>query len=201
MALCGTLDDFNFAEVLQLVNLARKTGTLTVRCGSQQAVLHLREGQAIDAVMGDKEGQQVIYQLLGWEQGQFEFTRSQAAVRPTIHDRTENLIMEGVRRLDELHQLQREFPHMGSVLRKTARAAEAFEQLSQEECRLLTMVDAQRDVSAIMRESGIEPLKIASAISRFLELGLVEVWSQEGSPVKRAPAEASVSNYFGKRKP
>jgi hypothetical protein len=201
MALCGTLDDFNFAEVLQLMNLTRKTGTLTVRRGPQQAVLHLREGQVIDAVFGDTEGQQVIYQLLGWDQGQFELTRSQASVVRTIHDRTENLIMEGVRRVDELNQLQKEFPHMGSVLRKTAQAADAFEQLSQEECTILSMVDARRDAATIMRDSGMEPLKVASAISRFIELGIVEVWPQEDSPAKQVAAEASVSNYFGNRKP
>jgi hypothetical protein len=201
MAIYGTLDDLSFPEVLHLMNLARKTGTVTVRCSSEQAVLHLRDGQVIDAVMGDKEGSQVIYQLMGWEQGQFEFTRSQAAVVPTINEGTENLILEGMRRLDEWQQLQREFQHMESVLRKTTRAAEAFEELSEEERSLLSLVDARRNVAGIIRESGMAPLKVASIFSRFIEQELVDVWRPEDSGDMKGAPQFSVSNYFGTRKP
>ena len=49
MGLFGTFDDLSFGEVLQLLNLGHKSGMLVVRQGRQEAVVHLRDGQVVDA--------------------------------------------------------------------------------------------------------------------------------------------------------
>jgi hypothetical protein len=52
MALKGNLRDFSTAQLLNLINLARKTGTLTIE-GSQVAQMSFREGKLIYASLGD----------------------------------------------------------------------------------------------------------------------------------------------------
>ena len=56
MALKGNLRDFSTTQLLNLVNLARKTGKLTVNGQSQEAVLHFREGRLILACTNAGEG-------------------------------------------------------------------------------------------------------------------------------------------------
>lgn len=51
MALKGNLRDFSTTQLLNLINLARKTGTLTVE-GSQMAHMSFRDGKLIHASMG-----------------------------------------------------------------------------------------------------------------------------------------------------
>lgn len=51
MALKGNLRDFSTTQLLNLINLARKTGTLTVE-GSQIAQISFRDGKLIHASMG-----------------------------------------------------------------------------------------------------------------------------------------------------
>ncbi len=51
MALKGNLHDFSTTQLLNLINLARKTGTLTVE-GSQMAQMSFRDGKLIHASMG-----------------------------------------------------------------------------------------------------------------------------------------------------
>ncbi len=56
MALKGNLRDFNTTQLLNLVNLARKTGKLTVNDPERKATLHFREGRLIHACTDADEG-------------------------------------------------------------------------------------------------------------------------------------------------
>lgn len=51
MALKGNLRDFSTTQLLNLINLARKTGTLTIR-GAEPAQMSFREGKLIYATLG-----------------------------------------------------------------------------------------------------------------------------------------------------
>ena len=55
MALKGNLRDFNTTQLLNLVNLARKTGKLTVAGQNQNACLYFREGRLIHASANTNE--------------------------------------------------------------------------------------------------------------------------------------------------
>ncbi|MBK7920150.1 MAG: DUF4388 domain-containing protein [Chloroflexi bacterium] len=52
MALKGNLRDFSTTQLLNLINLARKTGTLTIQHDGDSAQLSFREGKLIYAFMG-----------------------------------------------------------------------------------------------------------------------------------------------------
>ena len=56
MALKGNLRDFSTTQLLNLVNLARKTGKLTVNGQNQKAFLYFREGRLIHASTNADEG-------------------------------------------------------------------------------------------------------------------------------------------------
>jgi len=177
MALCGTFEDLSFAEVLQLLNLGRKTGMLTVRNGQQEAIVHLRDGEVVDAVADMIEGPDVVFRLLGWRQGEFEFTRTAKAVKRSIHMSTEGLILEGMKRIDEWQQIEKEFSDLHVVLRARADViAEKFEGLEEDAKALLRLVDARRDVGTIIRESGLEPARALLVLTEMIGSGLLEKW-------------------------
>ncbi len=54
MALKGNLRDFSITQLLNLINLARKTGTLTVERSSERADLCFREGKLVYASLGNQ---------------------------------------------------------------------------------------------------------------------------------------------------
>lgn len=177
MPLYGTFDEFTFAEVLQLLNLGHKSGTLTMRQGGQQAVVHVRDGQVIEATHEGGAGAQVIYRLLGWRDGEFEFTRNLRPVTRAIQESTEALIMEGMRRLDEWQQIEREFSDLNVVLRlRSGQAAERYDGLADDARCILRLVDARRNVAQIIRESGIEPVQAILVITELISQDLVEKW-------------------------
>jgi hypothetical protein len=56
MALKGNLRDFSVTQLLNLINLARKTGTLTLEGSSETAWVSFREGKLVYAQMGNEDG-------------------------------------------------------------------------------------------------------------------------------------------------
>jgi hypothetical protein len=56
MALKGRLRDFNITQLLNLINLARKTGTLAVEASGQQAQMSFKEGKLVFASLGAQDG-------------------------------------------------------------------------------------------------------------------------------------------------
>jgi hypothetical protein len=63
MALKGNLRDFSTTQLLNLVNLARKTGKLTVNGNSEKAILYFREGRLIHASTNSDDGHLTIMLL------------------------------------------------------------------------------------------------------------------------------------------
>ncbi len=56
MALKGNLRDFSTTQLLNLINLARKTGTLSIQTDDESAQMSFREGKLIYAYMGNENG-------------------------------------------------------------------------------------------------------------------------------------------------
>jgi hypothetical protein len=188
MALSGSLEDISFAELLQLLNVSHKSGRLSVWRGTERAELYIVEGEVARAISRRERGREVVYRILGWQEGEFSFQRSDDAVAREITESTEALILEGMKRLDEWERVEAELPDMHVVLRQRAFAVnEQFEELSAAAQTVLRLVDARRDVATIIRESGLEPMEALNGVTELLAEGVVEEWdasAQTGTVIR-----------------
>jgi hypothetical protein len=178
MALTGTFDDVSFAELLQMLNVGSKSGRLTVARPGESAVLFIVNGDVARAVSRRDRGPELVYKILGWKIGEFSFERSDDPVIRNIKESTEALILEGMKRFDEWERVEEELPDMHVVLRQRAFAVnDKFDDLSPAAQTVLRLVDAQRNVSTIIGESGLEPMEAVTAVTELLAEGIVEQWS------------------------
>jgi hypothetical protein len=178
MALSGTFEDVSFAELLQMLNVGNKTGKLTVSRAGERAVLHVAAGRIARAVTNRDKGPEVVYQLLGWKAGEFSFERMDEPVLPNINESTEGLILEGMKRFDEWQQVESGMPNKHAILRQRISAVNRrFEELSPEAQIVLRLVDAERDVTTLIRESGLEPSDAARAVAELVSERIVEEWN------------------------
>jgi hypothetical protein len=193
VALTGTLDDLTCAELLQMLNLGRKNGTLVVRSGRREATVHLRDGDVVHAVMGDSSGADAVYRVLGMVGGEFEFSRCTDPMPRTITSSTESLILEGARRWDEFSQLEDEISQENPVLRVRLGAVEIIPSLGTTAKIILDLVDARRDIATIVRESGIEPEDALDVVRALIADGIVEPWVDGRPPVRdRVPVDSNL---------
>jgi len=60
MALKGTLKDFGIAEILQLIGMQQKTGTLNVRSQGKEIRVGFKEGAIVKAEISHRKRQELI---------------------------------------------------------------------------------------------------------------------------------------------
>ena len=100
----GRLEEMSVTELMQSLEMGQKTCRLRLRRGGEQAELYFSAGQCRHAQMGGTEGDTVVYQVIGWLDGEFEIEFGAASPRETITLSTTGLLMEAMRLMDEANQ-------------------------------------------------------------------------------------------------
>jgi predicted regulator of Ras-like GTPase activity (Roadblock/LC7/MglB family) len=97
----GAVAGLSLTDVIQLKGHNKYTGCITVIYGSSEGVIYFADGEIIHAVQGDETGEEAIYQIIKWPGGSFNIHPEMTSNICTIHYRTDFLLMEALRRLDE----------------------------------------------------------------------------------------------------
>ena len=97
----GSVAGLSLTDVIQLKGHNKYTGCITVIYGNSEGVIYFADGEIIHAVQGDETGEEAIYQIIKWPGGSFNIHPEMTSNVCTIHYRTDFLLMEALRRLDE----------------------------------------------------------------------------------------------------
>jgi DNA-binding response OmpR family regulator len=111
----GKLHEISLPEILQIIEIGRKTGTLKIADGKQEATFFVREGNVVDAKLGDLVGERVAWSVIRWLRGDFAFRSGPIDRYALIKLNTSQLLMEAVRRFDEAQRLIEERPDLDKV--------------------------------------------------------------------------------------
>ena len=101
MALQGSLRDMLVADLIQHTCQDGKTARITIDHNQQQAYLFFEAGELVDAELGDQQGEEVIYNMLSWQDGDFKVEPGVPASRRTIMRNYTGVLLTGAQRLDE----------------------------------------------------------------------------------------------------
>jgi predicted regulator of Ras-like GTPase activity (Roadblock/LC7/MglB family) len=101
MALQGNLGDMAVADLIQHNCQDPKTARLTIAHNHREAVIFFKEGAVQHAISGDLTGEEAVYQLLNWTEGDFTLEIGPEPPTVSINRSWSGLLLEGARRLDE----------------------------------------------------------------------------------------------------
>lgn len=101
MGLHGSLRDMAVADLIQHNCQERKTALLRVQQNGHTARIFFHAGSVTHADLDGQVGEEIVYRVLGWEDGNFSLEEAGEAPQQTIHRSWSSLIMEGARLLDE----------------------------------------------------------------------------------------------------
>ena len=101
MALTGHLSDLSLSELIEFFCNQRKTGLLKVLYPQGPGHFYLQQGSVVDARVGVLRGIDAVYFALTLPNAKFEFSGSVEAAERTINQPWTQVVLEGLRRLDE----------------------------------------------------------------------------------------------------
>jgi hypothetical protein len=101
MAIEGDLADIGVPTMVQMICMERRNLALFVQRQGEEAAVHFDAGQVVHASLGELQGEDAIYRLLTWTDGTFQLTSGAAVPAQTIRRDWNQLLLEGMRKLDE----------------------------------------------------------------------------------------------------
>lgn len=101
MALTGHLSDLSLSELIEFFCNQRKSGQLKVLYPSGAGYFYLQTGSVVDARIGQLHGIDAVYYALTLPNAEFEFSADTQSVHRTINQPWTQVVLEGLRRLDE----------------------------------------------------------------------------------------------------
>ena len=153
----GSLSEMSVVDLLQTIDVSRKSGVLTlVSTDGQAGMISFDSGAVINATVEELVGEDAVYRHLLWRDGTFdlEFRRVSLSER-TVHRTTQALLMEGMRRLDEWSRLLELLPSFDAVLEvDPAMFRERLRDMPDEQNEMVRLIDGQRTVGHLLREHG-----------------------------------------------
>ncbi len=118
MSTRGNLQDMSIASLIQNNCQDQKTARLTIQHDGSSASLYFQRGNVVHATLGDAEGEEVVYNILAWEEGNFDLETGVPPPATTIRKSWSSLLLEGARRLDESQLLETEAPTERNIFRE-----------------------------------------------------------------------------------
>ncbi len=101
MALVGNLKDLKLANIVQLNCMEKNEAMFVVETRKVVGRIYFFDGNIVHATCGNTEGEQAVYQILAIKEGPFRVENNVSPPKRTINVPWSNLLMEGLRMIDE----------------------------------------------------------------------------------------------------
>lgn len=100
----GSLTQMNVIDLVQSLEMGRKSCCLTLTNEQDRCEMYFREGQVIHASYGSLSGDEAVFKVLRWTSGNFQVDFEGKTTQQTCTLNTQGLLMEGLRLLDEANR-------------------------------------------------------------------------------------------------
>ena len=97
----GSLSQMNVIDLVQSLEMGRKSCLLTLTNEKERCEMYFTEGQVVHAAYGSLTGDEAVFKVLRWMGGNFQIDFEGKTTAQTTRLRTQGLLMEGLRLLDE----------------------------------------------------------------------------------------------------
>jgi CheY-like chemotaxis protein len=97
----GSLAQMNVIDLMQSLEMGRKSCLLTLTKDGDKCDVYFTEGQVVHAVYGNLKGDAAVFKVLRWTGGNFQLNFDGKTTETSTQLNTQGLLMEGLRLLDE----------------------------------------------------------------------------------------------------
>ena len=100
----GSLAQMNVIDLMQSLEMGRKSCLLTLTRDDEKCDVYFTEGQVVHAVYGSSKGDEAVFKVLRWTGGNFQLDFEGKTNETSTQLNTQGLLMEGLRLLDEANR-------------------------------------------------------------------------------------------------
>ena len=189
MSLQGSLKHLQLADVIQLISVSGKTGMFHLKKDEHVGQIYLKDGNIIHAELDEIKGEEAVYELAIWNDGEFNFEPDVEPKVKTVSKSNTNLLMEAARRLDEWRVLSRKIPNLDMIPEFVVDQESDRGQinLNTHEWLILSKINGKSDIRSIAQASNLPVFDICKVLYGLVTHGLVALKEAPPPAVNTGP--------------
>jgi hypothetical protein len=198
MAFQGSLAELHLPDIIQLISVSGKTGVFHLVDDAHRGEIFLHEGKIVHAQIEDLTGEEAVFALAIWNQGEFKFEPGVSTEARTISKSNTSLLMEAARRLDEWRVLSKRIPSTDMIPEFVVlENREGQINLNTSEWLILSKIDGERSIKVIASSSGLSVFDVSKILYGLITTGLIRLkapaTTARSLPPKSVPPKPPVS--------
>jgi tetratricopeptide (TPR) repeat protein len=198
MAIKGSLKEASLPDVLQLLAMGKKTGCLGLAFHDSFGSIYFDSGRICYAEIANRplDTENAVYNLFTWTSGTFNFEPGvlPQAGTPLASVDPQSLLLEGARRVDEWTLIEKKIPSFEMVFALDRQKLLVNKlPLTPEQEILIPLIDGNRDVTALIRDSQLGEFEAGKAIYGLITASFIlpvgRATKPDASPRDASPEE------------
>lgn len=176
--MAGSLEEIPLPDLLQLLGSSKKTGVLVLETDDHLGRIHMDKGMIIHASVDDAEFGVLksAFRMLQWTKGTFELTpASNEPVQNPAQLAVQEILMDGLRQLDELQAMEHSLPDKAGRLVVASPMKPALRDLTPIEIDVWQLVWNNGHLQAVLDGSAASDLDTSRMIVKLVDAGYVQV--------------------------
>jgi hypothetical protein len=175
MSLQGSLKHLHLADVIQLISVSGKTGMFHLKKEDHVGQIYLKDGNIVHAEVDEIKGEEAVYELAIWSEGEFNFEPDVEPSVRTISKSNTNLLMEAARRLDEWRVLSKKIPSLDLIPEFVVDQNQdrGQIQLTTSEWLILSKINGKQDIRTISKNCNLPVFDVSKVLYGLVTHGLV----------------------------
>jgi hypothetical protein len=169
----GDLQQVSVPDLLQLLSMNRRTGSLTLVTPTGQGEVRISDGEIIDAIFRRIEGTKALNRLLAETDGTFSFVSGTSHPLRRITEPTHLLLLEGLRQTDEVRRLLDQLAASKDALQSTPLPGPADPSLTELESLVISALEVPKTATVLLDDISFPDLDILTTVETLLARGLV----------------------------
>ncbi|MCI0445971.1 DUF4388 domain-containing protein, partial [bacterium] len=185
MSLQGSLKHLHLADVIQLISVSGKTGMFHLKKEDHVGQIYLKDGNIVHAEVDEIKGEEAVYELAIWSEGEFNFEPDVEPSVRTISKTNTNLLMEAARRLDEWRVLSKKIPSLDLIPEFVVDQNQdrGQIQLTTSEWLILSKINGKQDIRTISKNCNLAVFDVSKVLYGLVTHGLVSLKNPVTNPV------------------
>ena len=178
-SMTGAIDEIPLPDLLQLLGSSKKSGVLVVRSDDDVGKIFMKKGIVSFATINDVE--QVpplksVYRMLTWTRGSFELgPPDDREMVGEISASVQELLMEGLRQIDELAVMRDKLPDIGANLLVVHPLEPSLRDLSPLALDVFQLAYNHQQLATVLNQSTATDLDTARVVLSLLDGGYLRV--------------------------
>lgn len=168
----GKLADINLIELLQILEIGKKSGIIEIQFDDMEGLVYMNEGEVYDAALESLESEKALFRMFTWNDGSFQVEMQKVEQAKAIKTSTQNLIQRGLIMRDRWERLTRVLPPMQATIKRVQKIPSGH--FSTDEKSLLDLVKNDIRILDLIERSPLDDLKTLTLVVKLFKVGALE---------------------------